>query len=286
MYNTDELVRLVKEALQNVEQGTDISTNINTNTDVEYEDLSTIDLHSEILIPTPNDPMLLKQMKEVTPSRMGLYRAGPRYKTRPLLRFRMDHASAMDAVFSSVSEEFLTKMGLPIVQTKCKDKDEYLTRPDLGRQFDQDTLADIKNIVGAKPQVLIYVSDGLSSTAIESNVADVLPVIMNGLKSDGITVGNPFFVKYGRVPAMDPISEATMADVCCVLIGERPGLITAQSMSAYMAYKATINMPEARRNVISNIHSGGTPAVEAGAYIVDLIKNMLKQKTSGLELKI
>ena len=282
MYNEDELVRLVKEVLQNVQSSRSSSANIST--DMEYEDLSKIDLRNEILVPAPQNPELLRQMKESTPARMGLFRAGPRYKTRPLLRFRMDHAAAMDAVFSSVSEEFLSKMGLPTVQTMCKDKDEYLTRPDLGRQFDDNTLAEIKNIAGPKPQVLICVSDGLSSTAIEANAADMLPVIINGLKSDGITVGNPFFVKYGRVPAMDAISEATMADVCCLLIGERPGLITAESMSVYAAYKATVNMPEARRNVLSNIHTGGTSAVEAGAYIVDLIKNMLKNKASGLEL--
>ena len=254
--------------------------------DLEYPDITKIDLREEILVPEPRDMEMLKKMKLSTPARIGVFRAGPRPKTRTLLRFRTDHAAAMDAVFSSVSDEFLDKMSLPTVQTKCRNKDEYLTRPDLGRQFDDEALAEIKKILGGKPQVVLYVSDGLSSTAIESNAADVLPVIINGLKNEGISVGNPFFVKYGRVPAMDPISEATQADVCCALIGERPGLVTAESMSAYIAYKATINMPEARRNVISNIHTQGTPAVEAGAHIVDLIKAMLKHKASGLDLKL
>ena len=254
--------------------------------DMEIPDITKIDLREEILVPNPRDPELLKTYKLSTPARIGVYRAGPRPKTRTLLRFRSDHAAAMDAVFSSVSEEFLTKMGLPTVQTKCRNKDEYLTRPDLGRQFDDEALAEIRRITGPKPQVVLYVSDGLSSTAIESNVADTLPVIINGLKNDGVSVAPPFFVKYGRVPAMDPISEATQADVCCVLIGERPGLVTAESMSAYMAYRATINMPEARRNVLSNIHTQGTPAVEAGAHIVDLIKTILKSKASGLDLKL
>ena len=278
----EEMVeKILRESLSNSPERPSIE-----NSDIEYPELIQTDLRDEMLVPAPRNFELLKKMKKSTPARVGAYRAGARYKTDALLRFRTDHAAAMDAVFSSVSEDFLDKMGLTAVNTKCRDKDDYLTRPDLGRQFDEASIDQIKKIAGSSPQVLIYVSDGLSSTAIEANVADTLPVIVNGLKNSGITVGNPFFVKYGRVPAMDPVSEATGAEVCCVLIGERPGLATAESMSAYMAYKATVNMPEARRNVISNIHSQGTPAVEAGAYIVDLIKLMLKNKASGLDLKL
>ena len=93
------------------------------------------------------------------------------------------------------------------------------------------------------------------------------------------------FVKYCRVPAMDKIAELTEAEVVCLLVGERPGLVTAESMSAYIAYRPTVGMPEARRTVISNIHKGGTPAVEAGAYIAELIHKMLQKKKSGIDLK-
>ena len=84
----------------------------------------------------------------------------------------------------------------------------------------------------------------------------------------------------------DEISEITGADVVCTLIGERPGLITATSMSAYIAYKATVGMPEARRTVLSNIHSAGTVPAEAGAHIAEIIKIMLERKVSGTELKL
>ena len=289
VHSEQDVKRIVEEMVEKIlkEGQSNLSVRPSTeNNNIEYPELSLTDLREEILVPAPRDLELLKKMRQSTPARVGVYRAGARYKTDALLRFRTDHAAAMDAVFRSVSEDFLNKMGLPMVNTKCRDKDEYLTRPDLGRQFDESAIDQVKKIVGPSPQVLLYVSDGLSSTAIETNVADTLPVIVNGLKNSGITVGNPFFVKYGRVPAMDPISEATGAEVCCALIGERPGLATAESMSAYMAYKAIVNMPEARRNVISNIHSQGTPAVEAGAYIVDLIKLMLKNKASGLDLRL
>ena len=94
------------------------------------------------------------------------------------------------------------------------------------------------------------------------------------------------FVKYGRVGVMDEISELTGAEVTCTLIGERPGLITAESMSAYIAYKATVGMPEARRTVVSNIHRNGTIPAEAGAHIADIIKIMLEKKASGTDLKL
>ena len=85
---------------------------------------------------------------------------------------------------------------------------------------------------------------------------------------------------------MDIISETLGSEVTAVLIGERPGLATGESLSCYIAYKATTSMPEAKRTVISNIHKGGTPAVEAGAHIAEVIKRMLEQKASGIDLKL
>lgn len=249
-------------------------------------DITAVDLKKQVLVPNPQNLEGLLKIKEATPARLGVWRAGPRYKTETLLRFRADHAAAMDAVFTDVSEEFISRNNLLALNTMCASKDEYLTRPDLGRKFDDESTALIKEKCMKNPQVQVYVSDGLSSTAIEANAEDTLQAIIQGLKGYGIKVGTPFFVKYGRVGAMDAVSEATGADVTCVLIGERPGLVTAESMSAYIAYKATVNMPEARRTVVSNIHKGGTPAVEAGAHIADIIKMMLEKKASGIDLKL
>jgi len=253
--------------------------------DMDVFDITKVDLRKQVLVPEPKNLQGLLKMKESTPARIGVWRAGPRYKTETMLRFRADHAAAQDAVFTDVSEEVIEKMNLFSVKTKCANKDQYLTRPDLGRILDDEAVETLKAKCVKSPQVQIYVSDGLSSTAIEANAPEILPVIMQGLKSSGITVGTPFFLKYGRVPAMDHVSEVLGAEVTCVLIGERPGLVTAESMSAYIAYKAKVGMPEAKRNVVSNIHRGGTPAVEAGAHIVDLIKLMLEKKASGLDLK-
>lgn len=147
-------------------------------------------------------------------------------------------------------------------------------------------MATIKEKCKKNPTVQIYVSDGLSSAAVAANIPDLLPAILQGLQNYKIDVGTPFFVKYGRVGVMDEISEITGAEVTCTLIGERPGLITAESMSAYIAYKATVGMPEARRTVVSNIHRNGTIPAEAGAHIADIIKIMLEKKASGTDLKL
>ena len=227
----------------------------------------------------------LERMIARTPARIGVGNCGPRLKTRTMLPLRADHAAARDAVFMDVSQELLDRMNLFTVATRCMDKTQFLTRPDLGRIFPPEGLETIKSKCVHDIDVQIYVSDGLSSTAVEANLENILPIIIEGLKAKGLKVGTPFFVKNGRVAAMDQISEALNATVTCVLLGERPGLATAESMSAYIAYKATVGMPEARRTVVSNIHSRGIPAVEAGAYIVDVIQKILEAKASGVELK-
>ncbi|WP_170923001.1 ethanolamine ammonia-lyase subunit EutC [Candidatus Enterococcus palustris] len=251
------------------------------------DDITEVDIRKQFLVPDPVDREGYLKMKAKTPARLGLWRSGPRYKTQSMLRFRADHAAAQDAVFSYVPEALIKEMNFVEVATKCQDKDEYVTRPDLGRQFDEENTAKIKANVKPNQKVQIIVGDGLSSAAIEANIKEILPSIKQGLKMFGLEFDDEsvVFIKHARVPAMDQIAELTGAEVVCYLIGERPGLVTAESMSAYIAYKPTVGMPEARRTVISNIHKGGTPAVEAGAYIAELIHKMLEHKKSGIDLK-
>ncbi|MFW7433510.1 ethanolamine ammonia-lyase subunit EutC [Vagococcus carniphilus] len=252
----------------------------------EIADITEIDLRKRLLVPNPVSKEAYLDMKANTPARVGIWRSGPRMKTETLLRFWADHAASQDAVQGEVSEEFIDKLGLISVKTKCRDKSEYLTRTDLGREFDEDEIDKIKKGCEQKPKVQLIIADGLSSTAIERNTEDVLPAIKLGLEAEGIKTGKDIFVRYGRVPSMDVISEVTGAEVCCLLVGERPGLVTGESMSAYLAYKATVGMPEANRTVVSNIYNGGTPTVEAGAHVASIIKQMLDKKASGQNLKL
>lgn len=247
-------------------------------------DVTELDLRKLYLTENAADPERFQKMKLKTPARLGSGKAGARYKTLTMLRFRADHAAAQDAVFSQVSEDFAEKNGLVAVQTRCTDKDMYLTRPDLGRCFDEENQKKIRASVPGKPTVQIVVGDGLSSAAITANAMDCLAAIKDGLKVRGIETGKDIFVRYCRVGAGDAVGDVTGCELVCVLVGERPGLVTDKSMSAYITYKPHTGVSESARTVVSNIHAQGTPAVEAGAYIAELIERILKKKVSGVGL--
>ena len=249
-------------------------------------DVTALDLRKLYLVENAADPEKYKKLKERTPARLGSGRAGPRYKTLTMLRFRADHAAARDAVFSQLGDDYAAKHDLLPVQTQCHDKDEYLTRPDKGRRFDNENISKIRNAVSGTPRVQIVVGDGLSSAAIEANAADCMAAIRDGLKLQGITADKGIFVKYCRVGAGDAIGDITGCEVVCVLIGERQGLVTDKSMSAYITYKPHTGVSESARTVVSNIHAQGTPAVEAGAFIAELIGKILERKVSGVELQL
>ncbi|MFR3484915.1 MAG: ethanolamine ammonia-lyase subunit EutC, partial [Clostridia bacterium] len=170
------------------------------------------------------------------------------------------------------------------VRTKCKDKYDMLTRPDLGRSFDEEAKRTIAERCLHNPDVEIYVGDGLCSPAVEANVPDLYFAIRASLEYDGISVGTPFFVRYCRMNTAKTVAELLHPKVTCILLGERPGLLTAKSMSAYMAYNAGYHMRESDFNVVSNISAVGIPPVEAAAAIADMIRAMLKQKASGYSL--
>lgn len=247
-------------------------------------DVTALNLRELYLVEKPAEGERFCRMKAKTPARLGAGRAGPRYKTLTMLRFRADHAAAQDAVWSELDESFAKAHGLLPVKTRCKDKEEYLTRPDLGRCFDEHNAKAIQGVIDTPPQVQIVVGDGLSSAAIAANAMDCLAAMKDGLNARGIRTGKDIFVKFCRVGAGDAVGDLTGCELVCVLVGERPGLVTDKSMSAYITYRPHTGVSESSRTVVSNIHAQGTPAVEAGAYIAELIEMILKKKVSGVGL--
>lgn len=248
-------------------------------------DVTALDLRKLYLVEDPANGDKFRRMKERTPARLGCGRAGPRYKTLTMLRFRADHAAAQDAVFSQVSEDYAKNHGMAEVQTQCHSKDEYLTRPDLGRTFDEENKKKIRAAIPGTPKVQLVIGDGLSSAAITANAMDCLQAIREGLKIRNIDPGTPIFVRYCRVGAGDAIGDVTGCEIVCMLVGERPGLVTDKSMSAYLTYMPRTGVSESSRTVVSNIHAQGTAAVEAGAHIAGLIETILKRKVSGVALQ-
>lgn len=227
-----------------------------------------------------NDDMI-KQ----TAARVCQGKAGSRPRTISLLRFLADHSRSRDTVVKEVSSEWLAEHDIWEVQSRAADKSEYLTRPDLGRLLSDEGKSIVMERCKKSPQVQVIISDGLSTDAVTNNYDEISPPLLKGLESAGFNVGTPFFLRYGRVKAQDEIGHMLQAEVNLLLIGERPGLGQSESLSCYCIYKPTPETVESDRMVISNIHKGGTPPVEAAAIIVDLTKKMLEQKASGLNLK-
>ena len=249
-------------------------------------DVTALDLRKLYLTEDAADAEAFKRLKLKTPARLGSGKTGPRYKTLTALRFRADHAAAQDAVFSEVDTDFAKEHDLLPVKTRCDSKDEYLTRPDLGRCFDEHNAKAIKGVIDTPPRVQLVVGDGLSSAAITTNAMDCMAAIRDGLKLRGIDTGKAIFVKYCRVGAGDAIGDITGCELVCMLVGERPGLVTDKSMSAYITYQPRTGVLESSRTVVSNIHAQGTPAVEAGAHVAELIDTILKKKVSGVGLHL
>ncbi len=250
------------------------------------EDVSELDLRKLYMTDSPQNRANFAILKEKTPARLGSGKAGPRYKTLTMLRFRADHAAAQDSVFSQLPEDFGEKNGMVSVQTMCHDKDEYLTRPDLGRKFDADNQAILARELAKGARVQIVVGDGLSSAAIATNAMPCVRAISKGLQARGMETGKIPFVRYCRVGAGDAVGDITDCDLVCVLVGERPGLVTDKSMSAYITYKPHTGVSESARTVVSNIHSQGIPAQEAGEQIAGLIETILRRKVSGVGLHL
>lgn len=290
----DALVREVIGKLNiNNTSGTPVTTQSNNtsqatnNTSVEScsIDLGSKEAKQWIGVQHPHNIEALQSLKNNTASRVGSGRTGVRPRTNSLLRFLADHSRSKDTVLKEVPHEWVEKQGLLELQSEITDKDQYLTRPDMGRILSEQSIKTLLEKCKKNPQVQVIVSDGLSTDAITTNYEEILPPLLSGLKSAGLDVGTPFFVRYGRVKIEDQIGELLGAKAVVLLVGERPGLGQSESLSCYAVYSPTVaKTVEADRTCISNIHRAGTPPVEAAAVIVDLVKRMLDKKASGIGL--
>ena len=239
-------------------------------------------------VKNPKDADGLRALMASTTARIGVGRAGPRYSTAELLLFQGDHAVTQDALYRDVDQKLLDEFNLFTVQTRVTGgKQEYLLRPDLGRLLNDDAKRIINEKCQKNVNVQLVVGDGLSAAAIEANLRQIFPVIKQGTQTAGLTFGTPFFIKYARVGVMNDVGELIKPDVVILLIGERPGLGRAESMSAYMGYKPKYGDTDADRDVVCNIfENGGTNPLEGGAFVVQIAQKMRKSQASGVKLKM
>jgi ethanolamine ammonia-lyase small subunit len=234
---------------------------------------------------------IVKKVRAQTPARLLAGRSGAAYRTNTQLELREAHAAARDAVraeldlFTNLGNDFVHQWNLFEVCSQATTKDEYLSRPDLGRNLNDKSRAEVQRRCTTSHDLQIVIGDGLSVTAVALQVPRLLPLLHEGAKTRGWTVGQIFVIRHCRVGILNQIGELLAPKVAVLLIGERPGLATAESLSAYMAYQPKASDTDANRNLISNIHARGVTAEQAAQRILNLAAAMMKAQKSGCELR-
>ena len=230
-------------------------------------------------------------LRDLTPARVGLGRAGVSMPTKAWLEFALDHARARDAVhaafdvFSLISG--LNDLGLDAfeVSSRAPNRKDYLRRPDLGRMLDQDSQRRLETRKDSSCQFAIVVADGLSPTAVEAHAIELVRSLIPQLAVDRIEVGHAVVASGARVALGDEIGAILEARMIVVLIGERPGLSASDSLGAYLTFAPRPGRTDAERNCVSNIHGAGLGYEEAAVRIAWLIREGLARQVTGVALK-
>jgi ethanolamine ammonia-lyase small subunit len=232
----------------------------------------------------PFDARVMPQLLAATPARVAVGRAGTRYRTNTMLRFRADHAAAKDAVMSEVDPELLRRLDLFEVTTRAPDKPTFLQRPDLGRALSDEARAALAQRVPKSPTLVIVYGDGLSAAGINQHLPEFHGALVAALASRGLSHAPAFFVRHSRVKVMDEIARLVGAQAALFVCGERPGLGFADSLSAYYIYQPAAGATDADREVISNINPRGRPPADAARDVAAALERVLREKKSGVVL--
>jgi ethanolamine ammonia-lyase small subunit len=230
-------------------------------------------------------------LRDLTPARVGLGRAGASMPTKALLEFTLDHARARDAVHAAFDVPAIISglgdLGLKAfdVSSRARNRKDYLSRPDLGRTLDpasQDLLAGHN---GGTCQLAIIVGDGLSPTAVNAHAMALVRSLIPRLAVDGIEIGHAVVASGARVALGDEIGAILGARMIVMLIGERPGLSAPDSLGAYLTFAPRAGLTDAERNCVSNIHGSGLGYDEAAFRIAWLVREGLAREVTGVALK-
>jgi len=233
----------------------------------------------------------LEALRLRTPARLLVGRAGTSYRTETQLLLREDHAAAVDAVQAELDvardlgAEFVERFGLFEVATAAADKAQFLQRPELGRKLRETGQATIAQRCRSGVDLQVAIGDGLSAAAVTAQVPALLPLLEAGANKRRWTFGQPFVIRHCRVGVLNDLGEVLNPAVVVLLIGERPGLASAESLSAYMAFRPRTGHTDAERNLISNIHARGIDTRSAAERILALAEQMIRAQTSGVAIK-
>ncbi|RAJ97560.1 ethanolamine ammonia-lyase light chain [Larkinella arboricola] len=238
-------------------------------------------------LPDQPDPWAFLQSH--TSARIARGRTGHSLPTRALLDFQLDHARARDAVYSELERDQLVRqlktVQEPVLQlhSRAADRQQYLQRPDLGRKLDEQSR--VKLSVSGRFDLCLVLSDGLSATAINRHALPVVTRLVEEVRKQGWSLAPLCVVEQGRVAVGDEIAYALKAETVVVLIGERPGLTSPDSLGAYLTFRPEPGLTDESRNCISNIRPEGLPYEAAVQKLLYLLTEMKTRKLSGVQLK-
>jgi ethanolamine ammonia-lyase small subunit len=233
----------------------------------------------------------IRDLRDLTPARVGLGRAGASMPTRALLEFTLDHARARDAVHAAFDVPALVSglgdLGLAAFEvcSRARNRKDYLRRPDLGRTLDPASQHLLASHNGSPCRLAIVVADGLSPTAVKAHSIELIRSLIPRLAVERIEIGHAVVASGARVALGDEIGAILGARMIVVLIGERPGLSAPDSLGAYLTFAPRPGRTDAERNCVSNIHGSGLGYDEAAFKIAWLIREGLAGEVTGVALK-
>jgi ethanolamine ammonia-lyase small subunit len=233
----------------------------------------------------------LRDLRNLTPARVGLGRAGASLPTEALLEFTLDHARARDAVHAafdvSAVMQGLGDLGLEAfeVTSRVRDRKEYLRRPDLGRMLDPVSQKLLRDRASGSRQLAVVIGDGLSPAAVNAHAIEVVRHLVPRLAADRIEIGHAVVASGARVALGDEIGAILGARMIVMLLGERPGLSASDSLGAYLTFAPQIGLTDEKRNCVSNIHRAGLGYDESAFRIAWLVREGFARGLSGVALK-
>lgn len=239
----------------------------------------------------PQEIRSLKALQEFTPARIAIGRVGTSIPLKESLEFKLAHAHARDAVYSELDISSLTDslklFSLPVLhlQSKIGYREQYLQRPDMGRRLNERSTELLQQYHHSDTDIAVIIADGLSATAVNQNSLGLLQILIPQLTATGFKLAPISLVEQARVAIGDDIGYGLKAKLSLVLIGERPGLSSADSLGVYLTYGPKPGLTDETRNCVSNIRPGGLSYAKAAKKIFYLISEAFKRKSSGVMLK-
>jgi ethanolamine ammonia-lyase small subunit len=280
MMSQEQIARIVREIVSEVQQKPAPAPVLSTSGRIKCEP----DPRPSHQVEDPLLPEMLQRLVSTTTSQIATGRAGHRFKTDLYLRIREGHAEAKDAVHSEIPEDWPKKQGWLPLKSRCQDRHEYLLHPNHGRRLDDESLKALAPLAGTAPDVQVIAGDGLSPSALMKNGVQSVQALMPALSAAGFKTGPVLYTRFTRIGLQDEIGVVTKARATVILVGERPGLGTGDSLSFYIAVNPKLDQDNAEKNCISNVRPIGIRPEEAASLTVEILKRAFARGVGGLAL--